>query len=223
MPHYFMTAAFVLTLGVLAPAVAAEKGDLPLLYEDGFEKGADNWQPTDASSWRIAETDGGKVYGIHKRGSSYRPPHRSPHHIALLKDIRVDDFVLEVRIRSTLDTGGHRDACLFFNYQDPAHFYYVHLGKRADPNSCQIMIVNGTPRTPITKKKAKGIPWDDKWHNVKVVRRTADGTIEIYFDDMETPVMTAVDKTFGAGQIGIGSFDDLDDFDDVKLYGKKSQ
>ena len=217
----------VLTIGLLAsilsglgPALAAEKCDLPLVYEDDFESGAANWEPTDASAWQLMEADGSKVFGIIKRQSNYKPPHRSPYNIALLKDIKVADFVLELKIKSTLDTGNHRDACLFFNYQDPAHFYYVHMGKRADPHSCQIMIVNNAPRTMITKKQTKGIPWDDRWHNVKIVRRTGDGTIEVYFDDMNTPVMTAVDKTFGDGRVGIGSFDDMDSFDDVKLYGK---
>jgi hypothetical protein len=55
---------------------------------------------------------------------------------------------------------------------------------------------------------------------VKLVRDSVKGTIEIYFDDMKTPHMTAIDKTFGKGRIGIGSFDDMNDFDDVRVYGK---
>ena len=31
--------------------------------------------------------------------------------------------------------------------------------------------------------------------------------------------MTAVDKTFTWGQVGIGSFDDTGNFDDVLVYG----
>jgi hypothetical protein len=54
---------------------------------------------------------------------------------------------------------------------------------------------------------------------VKIVRRVNDGTIEIYFDDMRKPVMTAVDKTFKHGQVGIGSFDDNGNWDDLKLFG----
>ena len=43
--------------------------------------------------------------------------------------------------------------------------------------------------------------------------------IEGYFDDMETPIMTAHDKTFTWGQIGIGSFDDTARYSEVKLWG----
>ncbi len=42
----------------------------------------------------------------------------------------------------------------------------------------------------------------------------------MYFDDMENPVMTARDKTFTWGRIGIGSFDDTGEFDEVRLYGE---
>jgi hypothetical protein len=80
------------------------------------------------------------------------------------------------------------------------------------------MIVNGAPRTALTKNK-KPTPWDDGWHDVRVVRNADSGLIEIYFDDMDTPHMKTVDKAFGKGRIGIGSFDDMNDFDDIRLYG----
>jgi hypothetical protein len=81
------------------------------------------------------------------------------------------------------------------------------------------MIVQNAPRRPITKNERR-TPWTDGWHQVKVVRRVGDGAIEVYFDDMRTPHMTAVDRTFGKGRIGIGSFDDMNDFDDIRLYAR---
>ena len=208
----------------LAAAVAwtGEK-KLPLLYETAFDKGADDWHPTEKDTWKVAEADGNKFYSQYTRKDTYKPPFRSPFHISLLKDVIASDFELKLRVRSTVADYGHRDVCLFFGYQDPSHFYYVHLGKVADPNSCQVMIVNKAPRKAITKKTAKGIGWDDKWHDVRIVRRVEDGTIEVYFDDMKTPVLTAEDKTFAWGQVGVGTFDDTADFDDVKLWGKKAE
>lgn len=85
------------------------------------------------------------------------------------------------------------------------------------------MIVNDAPRKMITKNESPGIPWTDGWHKVKVVRRVKDGTIEIYFDDMEKPKMVAEDKTFTWGQVGIGSFDDRGNWDNFKLYGRKAE
>ena len=81
------------------------------------------------------------------------------------------------------------------------------------------MIVNAEPRRPLTDNKAE-VSWDDQWHTVKVVRDSASGSIEVYFDDMKKPHLTATDKTFNQGRIGLGSFDDMNDFDDVRLFGK---
>ncbi len=167
------------------------------------------------------EDRGGKVYNQFKQ-SQYKPPYRSPYNVALLKDVIVGDFVLTADVQSTDQAGGgHQDMCVFFGYQDPAHFYYAHLGKVPDKVSCKITIVDGAPRRPITKNEPTGIPWDTGWHKVKVVRRVADGTIEVYFDDMKTPKMIAVDKTFTWGQVGLGSFDNLGNWDNVKLCGVK--
>jgi len=219
-----LSRAFVLgiTLSVLAPSARAQESpQFPLVYQDDFEQGAGKWEPTDPNNWRIEQTPMGKVYAQIAKQSKYQPPHRSPFNMALLKDVVVGDFVLEAKLKSTIPDYGHRDMCLFFGYQDPARFYYVHLGKQTDDHANQIFIVNNAPRTKISTKTTPGTNWTDDWHRVKIVRRVADGTIEVYFDDMTTPVMTAVDKTFTSGRIGIGSFDDTGMWDDVKLYGKK--
>ena len=41
------------------------------------------------------------------------------------------------------------------------------------------------------------------------------------FDDMKNAVMTATDKTFTWGQVGVGSFDDTGNWDDFRLRGRK--
>ena len=111
-------------------------------------------------------------------------------------------------------------AALSLTTKTQISFYYVHTGLKPDPHSGQIMIVNNAPRKALTKNKNK-TPWkENTWHQVKVVRDSKAGTIEIFFDDMEKPYMKVVDKTFGKGKIGIGTFDDINNFDDVKVYGK---
>jgi hypothetical protein len=47
----------------------------------------------------------------------------------------------------------------------------------------------------------------------------ASGEIAVYFDNLYTPIMTATDKTFAWGQIGVGSFDDTSDWDDIQVRG----
>lgn len=206
-------------LGGQAAAGVEKCQELPLVFSEDFEQGAERWETTDDTAWELRDYPEGKAFGLIRRISDYKPKVRSPHNIALIKDLEVADFVLTLRVRSTLDTGGHRDCCIFFGYQNPTQFYYIHVGARPDPNSGQIMIVNEAPRRPLTENQ-NPTPWTDDWHHIKVVRNTETGTIELYFDDMSKPLMTAVDKTFGKGRIGIGSFDDMNDFDDIKLFGR---
>lgn len=199
------------------PADAAGS-ELPLVFEEDFEKDINRWETTDDQAWDRRQVGKGFVFGLNRRKSDYEPEHRSPHNIALIRDIEVADFTLTFRVRSTKDTGGHRDCCIFFGYQDPSHFYYIHLGAKPDPHSGQIMIVDGAPRIALTDNQTE-VAWDDDWHTVKVVRDSASGTIEVYFDDMKKPHMRVVNRKFGKGRIGLGSFDDMNDFDDIKLYG----
>ena len=211
----------ILLIFLLAGTLAADNlAKQPVIFSEDFEKGHERWETTDAESWTHRKIDGNHVFGINRRSSKYRPKVRSPLHIALIKGVEVADFVLTFRVKSTKDTGGHRDCCVFFNWQDSQNFYYVHLGARPDPHSGQIMIVKNAPRKALTKNK-NNTPWkNETWHNVKLVRDSKAGTITVYFDDMTKPHMQVTDKTFGKGRVGIGSFDDMNDFDNIKLRGK---
>lgn len=187
-----------------------------MLFEDGFEGGTARWEFLDPATWRLGDRDGSQVIEITARESEYKPPVRSPRHVALIKGLEVDSFEITFRVKSTKDTGNHRDCCVFFNYVDEQHFYYVHLGARPDPHSGQIMIVNEAPRLALTKNERR-TPWDDDWHQVKLIRDAESGRIAVYFDDMENAHMEVVDTTFQSGRIGLGSFDDLNAFDDVVI------
>jgi len=80
--------------------------------------------------------------------------------------------------------------------------------------------VDQCPRKPIGQTN-EATPWDEGWHQIKLVRRVKQGTIELYFDDMQKPAKTALDKDFTWGRIGLGSFGDTAQWDDVKLYARK--
>ncbi len=194
----------------------------PLVYETDFEGTADDWRPTEDETWEIRQEAGrGGTYHQFRKEPSYQPEHRSPHHIAWLDGIEVTSFRLDAKVRSTHPDYGHRDVCLFFGRQDASHFYYVHLAKQGDDHANQIFLVNGAPRTKISLSTTAGTDWDDAWHDVRIVRDAESGRIEVFFDDMTKPVMTAEDKSFTWGAIGLGSFDDTSAWDDIRLYGLK--
>ena len=195
--------------------------DMELLAHEDFDKGVSRWEPTDSKAWKTVKKDGRTFYSLHGK-SDYKTKVRSPFNISLLKESEVGDFVLDVDLRSTIKTYGHQDLCLFFGHQDPEHYYYVHIGRKADANANSIFLVNNAPRVSIAKTRTEGTDWSRGWHRARVKREVASGKIEVFFDDMQKPVMTTVDKTFTHGRVGIGSFDDTGDFDAIRLWGKRS-
>jgi hypothetical protein len=203
-------------LGAVSAAIAESGSSAQTVFVEDFEHGLGRWELIDASSWALQAHGMGQSLSITQRESQYQPKVRSPLHIALVKELKVGDFEITFRVKSTKNTGNHRDCCIFFNYQDPTHFYYVHLGAKPDPASGQIMIVNDKPRSPLTKNE-KLVPWTDDWHQVKLVRQIASGKIAVYFDDFTQPLMEVEDRTFGEGRIGLGSFDDMNAFDDIRI------
>ena len=192
---------------------------VPLVFEADFEDGKlDAWQATDPKAWRIEDKNGGKVLALFKQ-SKYNPKVRSPLNINLIKDVVVGSFVLELKMLSTTKDYGHRDMCLFFGHQNSSHFYYVHIANKSDAHANSIFIVDDKPRVSIAKTRTEGTKWDDKWHTVRLVRDAEKGTIEVFFDDRAEPIMTAVDKGFAWGRVGVGSFDDTGCYDDIRLWG----
>ncbi|MFM7097213.1 MAG: hypothetical protein ACKO16_07315 [Gemmataceae bacterium] len=215
---------FIVVLAVSMFGYSHGADNLPLVFEDNFGKGMDHWSFSDSSCWKIVELkDGSKALSQFKKVSSFKPPHRSPYHFALVKDLVVEDFVLETKMLSTIKDYNHRDLCLFFGYQDPAHFYYVHLGKKTDDHANQIFIVDGSDRKKISIKTTPGTNWTESWHKARIKRDIKSGSIEVFFDDMSQPVMTANNKNFTWGKVGVGSFDDTGDWADVKIFGVKAK
>ncbi|MGI6461905.1 MAG: hypothetical protein ACOX5J_17775 [Candidatus Hydrogenedentales bacterium] len=230
----------IIALGAANPALGADNGGdaateapplemkgLKRLFFEDFEKDpeiiAKQWQPTDPKAWAVVKDGAGHAYAL-KDDSDYTPPVRSPLSISLLKDVEVTDFILQADMKQTGKEYGHRDMCVFFGYQDPAHFYYVHIATKADPHANSVFLVNGAPRVSIARERTEGTDWGgDVYHKVRVTRDTASGEIRVFFNDMDTPIMTARDKTFLHGKVGFGSFDDTGNVDNVVLWGKKKE
>ena len=197
---------------------------MPVIFQATFEKDeASHFEPTDPKAWKVVEQQGNHVYALTVRQSNYKPPHRSPYNISLINDIDLGSLALDVRFQSAMTDYNHRSLCLFFNYQDADHFYYVHFGKSADPHANQVFIVNGADRKAISLTTTDGTPWTDAWHHGRVVRNAETGEIAVYFDDMDKPAMTAKDTTFTSGRVGIGSFDDAGNYDFVAVYGSQNE
>ncbi len=188
------------------------------VFQEDFEQGSDRWEMTDPNAWTITKNENGNNVLCLTGPSKYEPKVRSPKSIALLKDIELEDFTLTVRAKQTGKEYGHRDLCFFLGYQDPTHFYYVHIATKADDHAHSIFLVNDAPRVSIAKDRTKGVDWGQDFHQITIVRDTQSGKIEVYYDDLEKPIMVTEDKTFLKGRIGLGSFDDIGCFDNLKIW-----
>ncbi|HPD45636.1 MAG TPA: PmoA family protein [Anaerohalosphaeraceae bacterium] len=199
---------------------------LKLVYSQDFDDPASirDFEFTTPGKWTWSDKGNGSGALEHLGPGDYQPKVRSPIVIGLISDRMFGDFVLECDLLQTGREYGHRDACVFFNFQDPSHFYYAHIATAADPHAHNIFIVNDQPRTAIAAKTTKGVNWGSNvWHKVRIERKLADGSIKVFYDDMTEPIMTAVDKTFGPGYIGFGTFDDSGKIDNIRIYASQMQ
>jgi hypothetical protein len=192
-----------------------------LLFEQNFdaESSVKDLVFTDPKAWKWSKEENGGALEL-KQQSQYTPAVRSPVNIALIADKVFTDFILVADLIQTGKEYGHRDMCLFFGFQNPTNFYYTHIATAADDHAHNVFIVKNAPRTKIAKQTTKGVNWGlNVWHKVRLERKVADGTIKVYFDDLTKPIMVAEDKTFGAGSIGFGSFDDTGKVDNIRIWG----
>jgi hypothetical protein len=200
----------------------AGESRLPWLASFDFEGGtASGWQPNDSSHWRVIKQDSSFVYELTAAGEQGKV--RAPTSWSVLADHDVTSFEFSGRMKCAADPSNtYRDLCVFFHFQNPEHFGYVHFSARSDDVHNIIGLVNGADRVKINSEPpGKSIfrLTDTSWHRFKVTCDAESGRIEAYLDDLDTPILTAVDKTLGHGLVGIGSFDDTGSFDDIQLRG----
>jgi len=196
-----------------------------LLYSSDFGKpdALKSLVFTDPTAWRIGE-DGGKTFLEQHKASAYKPTHRSPFNFALIDGKTFGDCIIDVECQQTSKEYGHRDMVFVFGFQDPSKFYYVHIATKADDHANNVFIVKDAPRLKISKESNTGNDWGmNAWKKVRIERKTSDGTIKVFFDDMTMPIMLAEDKSFGPGWVGVGTFDDTGRIADIKIWGDRAE
>ena len=185
-----------------------------ITFQDGFESGnLDAWLLPYAEDWSIL-SEGGSHY-LHMNRNREPGVPRRPLQFALIKQAKVGSFDFQARLRRE-----GKSMIVVFNYVDTLHFYYTHLsGDRGtdQPVHNGVFIVNGEPRKRIAGTDAPPALPDRDWHRVRVVRHVASGSIQVFMDGQSQPLFSVVDSTFTCGEVGIGSFDETGDFDDVAL------
>ncbi|MEZ6141049.1 MAG: hypothetical protein R3B84_10805 [Zavarzinella sp.] len=206
---FFLPHSLLFTfLWVGASLQGAEPGKI--LYQQEFTsaKSLEDFDLTDAKAWKWVEKDGEK-FVEQFQASKYKPTHRSPFNLALLKTPTVGDFIVDYEVQSTCKEYGHRDMVFVFGYQNPDQFYYCHIASKADDHANNVFVVNKAPRIKNATTTNKGNTWgSNAWKKVRIVRTASTGDYEVFFEDFTKPIMVGNDKSFGKGRIGFGTFDD---------------
>jgi hypothetical protein len=211
--------AMAVVSGVAFRRTPAQIGIRAINFVDGFEHGQlDAWQMPHPEDWEILSENGNHY--LHMKRSRDPGVPRRPLQFALPKAANVGSFDFRVRTRRA-----GKSMIVVFNYVDTLHFYYAHFS--ADTGSTQpvhngIFLVNNAPRVRIVGLDAPPALPDDSWHQIRVSRDAESGQIEVWSDVQSQPIFTVVDRTFTCGQIGIGSFDETGDFDDVELHSDEA-
>jgi len=219
----FLVCAFVSSAaGLLSVPPEQNAPGLTLLAQWDFEEGsAEGWRPNDPAHWRVVAKNGTMVYELTAPGKQGKI--RAPTSWSLWTGHNVTSFEFSGRMRCYADTANdRRDMCVFFHFQDPTHFYFVHFSASSDEAHNIIGLVNGADRVKINAEPAGASAFrmtDMEWHEFKVVCDARSGEIRAYLDDMTKPILTARDRTLGRGFVGVGSFDDTGSFDNLKLLG----
>ena len=203
--------------------VAAGAQDMPFLKRSSFESGgAVGWRPNVPANWRVVDVEGGRAYELTAAGPQGRV--RAPTSWSLFDGYDLTSFELTGRFKSTADPANMLgDVCVFFHFEDPERFFYVHFAGASDEVHNIVGLVNGADRVKVNREAAGGSTArlkDRGWHTFKVTCDAA-GEVKAYIDDLSSPVLTARDTVLGHGLVGVGSFDDTGLFDDIELRGNR--
>jgi PKD repeat protein len=177
---------------------------------DPYLGDAANWEPLNAARWSVAMDGGDLRYGINTTSYSELSGSRLGEY-SLVKGRSYGDFTLSARVRSTEDFAANpwADHDVVFGWQDSANYYYAMFNRYA-PYTQLFKVVGGVRQT--LANSSYSIP-DNEYHQIEVSR--AGSLITVKADG--AVIMQASDATFGAGRVGIGSFDDAVWWDDITI------
>jgi hypothetical protein len=209
-------AAGALAMALLAGAAAAA-GQGPFAVQ------ADLSSPERLAAWTL---DGSGHWAIRdgelrlEKAGVPSGPIRRPGALAILETPALGEATLDVELQShAAESVSRRDLLLVAGWQSPSRFYYVHLSAVRDDVHNGIFLVDGADRKRIDERSDRPALTDRAWHAARLVRSPESGRIEVFLDGARDPIMTATDRTIGAGRLGVGSFDDTGAFRGIRVQG----
>ncbi len=173
------------------------------------------WQVFDPSDWKITTQDGIQILSLNHPRDPLPGPRR-PMQFALAETPLFNRVNMQVDMRPR-----GRSLIIVFAYRDPAHFDYVHLSidtGMQQPVHNGVFHVFGGERVRISSQAGPpAFAETNRWYRVSFEYTGENGTVHVSVDGQEIPALHAVDLSLSSGQIGLGSFDEIGDFKDLRM------
>jgi hypothetical protein len=207
----------VVAVLALVAGIQQTAGSLTLKPEISERRGLADFDLDGNGTWAVR---GGSL--ILEKAGVPAGPIRRPAALAILKSEPLNDVTFSLELKSTapvdLDV---RDVQVIIGYQSPSQFYYVHLSAKTDAVHNGIFLVNNADRRRIDEPTSRPRLMDQAWHRVRVERNVATGAIRVYVDSDPDPALSATDRTFTSGRVGLGSFDETGEFRAIQINGTR--
>lgn len=186
---------------------------------DSFDVFGYTWTVPSSTDWKIENESNSPVLRL-LVGKEPLPGPRRPYQFAIASTPRFENVEVTADLRPT-----KRSLIIVFAYHDPEHFDYAHLSTdAAEKQSVHngVFHVYGGERVRISNEIGPAaFPAVDRWYRVKLKYDAKTGEINVSVDGHPVPALHAFDLSLGAGQVGIGSFNETGDFKNVKITGRK--
>jgi hypothetical protein len=174
------------------------------------------WTVINTADWKVDNENGVEVLRLlMPRGPIPNQPRR-PQQFAIAETPDFNNVTIDVEVMPR-----RRSLIIVYNYRDATHFDYVHLSTDTgtkQPVHNGVFHVFGGERVRISSQAGPAaFPEKDRWYRVHLVQNGENGSVHAEVDGKAIPALHAVDLSLSSGRIGIGSFDEIGDFKNVKI------
>ncbi len=191
--------------------------------EDTVEAFGLRWSVPVGADWKAEPVGGIPTLSLLVPRPSEKPRRPTQFALAETKDYRTATVELEVKKEPKELRNRRNSIIIVYAYKDADHFNYAHLsddyGARS-PHHNGVFHGDGGDRVRISSTEGPATLTEEKWYKLRLAFDGETGTVDVFCDGKTSPSLHAVEKTFQAGRIGIGSFFDTAQFRRVSIWGK---
>jgi hypothetical protein len=192
----------------------------PLIGGDTIAAFDHQWMVPVGSDWKVTGEGGDQILELlTPRGPLPGPRRPIQFAVAQTPDFGNVNVELDMRPRS-------RSLVIVFSYRDAAHFDYAHLSIDTglkQPVHNGIFHVFGGERVRISSQAGPpAFPETNHWYHVVLKHEEKSSSVQVAVDGRDIPALRGVDLSLTSGKIGLGSFDEVGDFKNVKITGEAS-